>query len=258
MSAIKTNNRNVSRFSSGAKVEALETRKLLSATLTDTGVLVVRGTPYSDVISVDLTPDQQYVRTDVNGVVDYFDANSVAQVSVRSRRGDDVVDVAPTFPIDTLIRGGTGNDTLFAGAGRDTVATGTGDSVVYPGTGDDVIDCGSGNDTVYAGPGNDTIWGGSGNDELHAGGGSNYVDGGSGDSVLLASTGNDTLDAGTGNSTVYGGSGSDVLIGTGGGYDSLVGGQGDMEFHVAVGLTSFSATGPFNTFFDEAGNQFFA
>ncbi|WP_191602171.1 Ig-like domain-containing protein [Marinomonas algicola] len=72
---------------------------------------------------------------------------------------------------------------------------------------------GAGNNVVFAGAGNQDIILGAEDDELHAGDGNDLVGSKGGDDVLFGDAGNDTVVGGTGNDTLNGGTGDDVLQG---------------------------------------------
>ncbi|MDJ1184094.1 S8 family serine peptidase [Roseofilum casamattae] len=150
------------------------------------------------------------------------------------------------------IKGGDGNDTIFAGVnfnnadtvgGSDTVVGGRDDDSILGGNGDDYLEVDAilvnsvipaSDDAVQ---GNDTVDGGSGNDTIGRLGssvgatGADYYDGGDGNDSLLggnqgANAVGDTLIGGDGNDTIRGGtndSGRDVILG-GAGNDSISGG----------------------------------
>ena len=71
---------------------------------------------------------------------------------------------------NNIIRGGGGDDVLYAGNGKDTLTGGAGNDKLYSGSGIDILDGGVGNDILYAGNGNTTFWweNGSGNDVINA------------------------------------------------------------------------------------------
>ncbi len=83
----------------------------------------------------------------------------------------------------TKIRGGAGNNIVFAGSGQQDILLGAGDDILHGGAGDDTIGSLEGNDQLFGEDGNDSLSGGVGDDTLTGG------------------SGNDTLDGGTGNDT---------------------------------------------------------
>ena len=138
---------------------------------------------------------------------------------------------------NSLMVGGSGDDTIHGGWGNNTISGGGGNDVLVGGNGNgnNILDGGDGNDylttfqsssrsaTMYGGSGDDriegnlsdeTIYGGDGSDTLSGTGGSDYIDGGAGNDVLRAvlplQQGTHSLD-----STLIGGAGDDLLIGSG-------------------------------------------
>ena len=89
---------------------------------------------------------------------DFF-FNVANQFVVSGEGGSDTIDVsgldsdATLFPVDTVLVGGSGDDTITGGVG---------------------------NDNIFGDGGNDTLIGGDGNDNLVGGGGSDSIDGGEG------------------------------------------------------------------------------
>ncbi|MDO5606485.1 MAG: Hint domain-containing protein, partial [Paracoccus sp. (in: a-proteobacteria)] len=164
---------------------------------------------------------------------------------------DDAILPGHTGNMD-YIRGGAGNDTIYAGLGADTVEGGAGNDLIYghardgyvpatglanPGADDnaaDVLYGGDGNDSIYGQGGDDTLYGDAGADRLYGGTGNDVLFGGADNDSLEGGEGNDYLDGGTGNDTLYGGLGDDTLIGEVGddrlfgdaGSDLLYGGSG--------------------------------
>ncbi|SES39143.1 Hemolysin-type calcium-binding repeat-containing protein [Tranquillimonas rosea] len=149
--------------------------------------------------------------------------------------GSDFADFLAGGSADDVLRGGTGNDDLYARDGADTIYGGAGDDEAGGGTGDDTIWMGAGDDTVYAGAGDDLIGGAAGDDEIWAGAGNDTVYAGGGAERIGAGTGTDEIWAGGGNDTVYGvagdndigGGDGDDEIWAGTGADSVLGGDGD-------------------------------
>ena len=151
------------------------------------------------------------------------------------------------------LRGGSGDDVLFAGAavnrleggpGNDLLSGGAGDDHLEGGTGADRYMAGEGNDYINdivgpdpgvfeatdpsfadGGPGDDTILLGDGPDEALGGPGNDLIRSAAGDDVDRGEAGDDQIAAGEGDDLVEGGEGNDALRGNGGG-DSLFGGAG--------------------------------
>ncbi|WP_298860960.1 choice-of-anchor L domain-containing protein [uncultured Sulfitobacter sp.] len=131
---------------------------------------------------------------------------------------------------DDSIEAGAGNDIIDAGAGADTIVAGTGNDEVFAGAGNDSVIAGEGNDTVFGQGGNDTILGGAGADALDGDDGDDSIDGGTGDDTLIGDLGNDTLLGGAGNDEIYGSTGSNFIDG-GSNNDLIFGGnQADTIF----------------------------
>ncbi|MBY4677661.1 DUF4347 domain-containing protein [Marinobacterium arenosum] len=69
----------------------------------------------------------------------------------------------------TVIRGGSGSNTVFAGAGSQDIVLGADDDQLYGGAGDDTVGSEGGDDLLFGEAGNDTLFGGAGADTLHGG-----------------------------------------------------------------------------------------
>ncbi len=152
---------------------------------------------------------------------------------------------------NVTVRGGAGQNIVFAGMGSQDIMLGDDDDELHGGDGNDVIGSAGGsdqlhgdvgNDTVFGGDGNDTLWGGLGDDSLDGNAGNDtasYSDATSGVKVRLSKTvrqdtggaGKDLLkniDNLTGssfNDTLVGTKSANVLDG-GAGNDVLSGGRG--------------------------------
>jgi len=117
------------------------------------------------------------------------------------------------FAVNDLIKGGEGEDDIFAGAGNDTVAGGGGGDLVIGGEGKDDLegDLGTtspGADLIRGGPGPDTIGGGAGGDPIHG------------------DEGNDTIDGDAGEDKVRGGADKDIMFACDEQRDEISGGPG--------------------------------
>jgi Ca2+-binding RTX toxin-like protein len=85
-------------------------------------------------------------------------------VQVNAAGGDDLVLPGFKFPLDLLINGEGGNDTLYAGAGHDTLNGGSGNDSLIGDAGGDSLFGDSGNDTLFGPSGGNHLFGGSGTD----------------------------------------------------------------------------------------------
>ncbi len=209
----------------------MEPRRLLSATLSDKGLLMIMGEKSaSNAIVVDTVTDAASGTTqlsvDVNGTVSTFDLALVKKIFVRGGTLDDMItfnESGGAMTVKTLVHGHAGND---------TITTASGDDRVLGGAGDDVINTGAGNDLVRGDAGNDTLGGGIGNDRLHGGLGNDNLLGGDGDDILAGGRGDDIQDGGIGNDRLWG------LAGT----NTLIGGEGADVFYTSRATTVSDAT----------------
>ena len=123
-----------------------------------------------------------------------------------------------------LVSGVGGNDDLRGGKGEDEIYAGAGDNTAYGNDSADVIKGGTGDDFIDGGEMADTLDGGDGNDAVNAGKGDDVIDGGAGQDFLLGSDGNDYIAGGPDTVKLVGGAGSDTIEG-GAGTDHLWGGN---------------------------------
>ena len=84
----------------------------------------------------------------------------------------------------SILRGGSGDDTLRGLNAQDEL---------YGGAGNDFLDGGDGDDKLFGEGGNDFLLGGSGQDQLIGGDGNDTLNGRQGDDVLLGGLGRDTF-----------------------------------------------------------------
>lgn len=157
--------------------------------------------------------------------------------------------------------GDAGRDLIDGGDGDDFLSGGGLDDTLIGGLGADTLFGDRGNDTIYGGEGDDNVFGGEGNDTLSGGLGTNIIDGGNGiDTVsyrnfeagvfvqlgyptntgssidyftsienIEGSNFDDTLYGDDNVNVINGGGGNDFIVslGSNGGSDTLVGGDGD-------------------------------
>ena len=215
-------------------IEHLESRRLLAASLSSDGTLLIAGTGKADVVTFApppgfdnpegniIAPDSSFVVA-INGKSRTFRANDVRRVVVRLGRGADTFDylcvpgdfwrepdpiivdpgpgpIVPPRPVRFIdlpvrVEGGAGDDSVLGSNGNDTL---------IGGSGDDDLDGGFGNDNIRGEVGNDKLFGRDGQDRLDAGGGlRETLVGGGGDDRLRAQS--DSLQA-------LGGAGMDSLF----------------------------------------------
>jgi Ca2+-binding RTX toxin-like protein len=113
---------------------------------------------------------------------------------------------------DSLIGGGSGNDSLFGTDGNDRIQGLGGNDTLFGSEGVNNLQGGDGNDIIYGGSQRDTIFAGSGNDTIYASEGNNAVFGDSGNDTIYSGSGNDFIDGGIGNDTLFLGGGRDIVI----------------------------------------------
>ncbi|MDB5289468.1 MAG: Hemolysin-type calcium-binding protein, partial [Phycisphaerales bacterium] len=144
-------------------IEHLESRQLLSVSLSSHGMLKVTGTRHADVITV--SPDATtpgMIDVSVNGKVSTFAATKIAKIKINGAAGNDTITEDASISDPSTLMGGAGNDTITAGAGNDS------------------LDGGAGNDSLVAGSGTDSLTGDAGNDSLQGGDGHCLLNGGKG------------------------------------------------------------------------------
>jgi RHS repeat-associated protein len=149
--------------------------------------------------------------------------SNIESIDLYSGVGNDTINFA-TSTTPTLLRGGSGNDTLTTGAGsRDRLEGNDGDDILRAGNGDDGefwaflrynqagLLGGNGNDQLFGEGGNDDLFGEEGNDQLDGGIGNDRLYGSNGNDTLNGGDGDDFLDPGSGTNQSIGGLGIDVL-----------------------------------------------
>src|SRR5438477_12900794 len=104
-------------------LDVLESRRLLSATLDSTGLLTVAGTNSNDTTTVILKRNRPgRLNVIVGTTLSEFDTAAVTGLSIRGRRGNDLIQINPAngaITIPNTIFGEAGDDTLIGGQGRD-------------------------------------------------------------------------------------------------------------------------------------------
>lgn len=192
------------RLSGMARLECLESRELLAATIgyvSATRQVVVIGTDGDDVATISAATAstiQVAVVTNGSTVQQSFVTTSVNSISFNAGAGNDRLMNLTGKPL--VADGGSGNDSLVGGSGNDTLYGIGDDDTLVGGGGNDLLRGGSGNDSLDGGVGNDTLLGeGSSFDTLRGGLGNDSLDGGIGTSDLLSEVGdvNFTLSAST-------------------------------------------------------------
>jgi Ca2+-binding RTX toxin-like protein len=237
-------------------LEALESRQLLSASLTSTGTLVVGGTGESDTINVRREATKIYGK--VNATVTSFNAESVLRIHVEGGSGNDRIGLHEITRPATL-NGGGGNDHLLGSAGHEVFNGGDGNDLMDGRLGADVFNGGGGFDVVSyesrttgvvvsldgesndgapptsAHPGErdnvkrdvEGLVGSQGNDRIYGNELANHLNGARGNDTVYGGAGNDTLTGGYGEDLLYGQAGNDTFFAKDGARDRLLGGEGE-------------------------------
>lgn len=149
--------------------------------------LLLAGGPEENRIEITLSPDgrsyviDSVVPLEVGGEVCVnppgmpteliCQATAIGGFEVNAGAGSDIVALAREITVPITLRGGAGNDELFAAAGGDMLIGG------------------SGNDRLIARGGADSVLGGEGSDRLVGGSGNDLLRGGPGDDVLIGGSG---------------------------------------------------------------------
>jgi Ca2+-binding RTX toxin-like protein len=221
------NNRIASTLSRPAFVEALETRRLLSAAPVEPsaeiagGELRVFGTKGADQITVSLNEsDATKVDVNVNGtVLGSFLLSDVSssRVEVHAGKGDDFVLVDESFglvPLSLVAYGEQGSDTLVGGSANDELHGDQGDDTLYGNDGNDSLFGDQGKDLLAGGFGDDDLAGDNGCDTLYGEAGADRLRGGNGKDLLDGGDDNDDLDGERGCDDLTGGLGADTFAGS--------------------------------------------
>ena len=179
--------------------QPLECRRLLSAVIDSSGVLVVTADSGKNKIIVYLKQDDAsklLVRED--GQVTQFNLSEITTgIRVSAQGGKDKIAVDETYGALTK------NVTIFGGNGKDDI---------YGGSGNDRLDGGTGKDRIFGRGGNDRIIGHSGNDVLEGEDGNDYITGDAGADTIGGGAGEDDLNGGGSQDNITGGAGNDDFI----------------------------------------------
>ena len=247
----------------------LEPRRMLSATLDQTGLLTITGTSNRDRITHRLLNGM--VQVNDNAQLSTFDPAKVRRIQVNALAGNDLVQSADALDAPATIDGGDGNDVLRGGGGSDLLIGGLGNDRLDGGKRGDRLAGGEGSDTAdysgrnanlditlddsrndgAAGEGDDvdsdveTVVGGIASDRIVGSGRSNRLFGGFGNDTIFGGKGNDGIDGGEGDDSLFGNAGRDTIT-SNRGHDQLDGGDGNDD------LTNFFDT---STLFGGAGND---
>jgi Ca2+-binding RTX toxin-like protein len=186
-------------------------------------------------------PAGETVEVNSNGIKQTY--YGVKKIRADGGQGNDTIDLrAAKSPSDStgFVRGGAGNDTIYASKSGGVYHGDSGDDVIIGRLSeDDFLGVG---DTIYGDSGADTLTGNEGNDTIYGGDGTNT--GTDGADTIYGNAGNDTLEGDGGNDRIFGGIGTDTIRGDdgadtlkgeddndliegGGGDDSIEGGRGD-------------------------------
>ncbi|MEM6980448.1 MAG: agmatine deiminase family protein [Planctomycetota bacterium] len=135
------------------RVESLESRQLMAANFSASGVWNISGTPAADEIYIARDEvEPSLLIAEVNGkIVGEAHENEVTRIRVRGKGGDDWIQIDETWGAinqPAVLLGQNGDDVLIGGSGRD------------------VLRGGNGNDYLEGGPNRDRLIGGRGRNEL--------------------------------------------------------------------------------------------
>ena len=203
----------------GTTFEALEDRRLCSATLAAGGVVRVEGTDARELVTVSefvsnsefsfgvrfLRVRETIDRTflpDTTRTTDFV-RSSVTRLRINSFGGNDVINLLSS-PVGADVFAGGGSDQIMGSFANDNL---NGDLAIVQGFDGEELGA-----QLFGTPGNDIIDGNAGNDVLRGGPGDDRLSGGSGIDAMFGEAGNDTIFARDGNlnETVDGGTGFDT------------------------------------------------
>jgi Ca2+-binding RTX toxin-like protein len=252
----------------------LEARNLLAGIYFSSGEVTIAGDASSNVGSF-IEVDSETYRARLDGFPQQsFSKTSVSKVIFIGFEGDD--EFTNDTPVESLILGNGGNDTLIGGIGIDVVNGGDGDDTIQGFGGDDRLLGGLGADVIQGGVGNDRVFGGEGLNRLFGNedadlifGGSDVdtISGGDGADQIFPLGGDDIVNLGDGGlpgatnpadaDLVLGGSGNDVLSG-GLGLNIFYGGDGDDQVTGGDGENRMHGQNGSDSLISGAGNDYLA
>ena len=142
-------------------IQALESRRMLSANINDDGVLVVKGDHEDNVItcSLDANDDTKLVVT-IDGESESFDLEDFDEIKIDGKKGDDLLEMDESegdILTDARMKGDKGHDTIHGASGDDRIDGGTGHDEIHGGDGDDRVRGKGGDDSVYGDDGDDRV-----------------------------------------------------------------------------------------------------
>jgi Ca2+-binding RTX toxin-like protein len=233
-------------------IETLESRQLLSVSLSAAGVLTVTGTATSNAIVVSHPNPTNVVVRENGQVTGTFPLTSVKSIVVNGLGGNDSLQVLDFFNVPATLNGGDGDDFLRGGDGKDVLNGGNGNDVLDGSLNADILNGNAGTDTAdysnrnpgvtvsldgIANDGNPKV---AENDNVMAdveniigSRGADTLIGNAGPNVLVGNSGNDVLRGGAGLDVLIGGVGLDNLDGGGDG-DLLIGSQTTYDANAAA------------------------
>jgi len=180
-------------------IQPLESRRMLSAVIDSSGVLVVTGTSQKDKIILTIKQDDAsklIVRE--NQASSQFNLSDItAGIRVSAQGSKDKI------AVDESNGALTKNVTVYGGNGKDDI---------YGGSGNDKLDGGTAKDRIFGRAGDDRIIGQSGNDFLDGGDDNDFISGNAGVDVLVGEAGDDDLDGGGSKDIISGGAGNDDYV----------------------------------------------
>lgn len=182
----------------------------------------------SDVIKI--TPSSgDDIHLEVNGTHYLLKINNhedyPEQLHIKSKSGDDYINVDPRVTVPITIEGGRGQDRIEAlGSGETRVYGGAGDDDITLGSGDSYAEGNSGNDKMRGGTGKTVMYGNNGDDLMFSGYGRkgtfSYMDGGKGNDTMIGASPFNLMHGGPdvdlmysiGPTTFYTGRGRDIVL----------------------------------------------